>query len=94
MVEDTELASVIRDPSTGVEEEQEVKTLVQVPPFENVRKPGSDVKKDELVMRSGDKITRGGGEIGTLAFVGRREVSESVSRQNQIWLELRLLRIR
>ena len=76
MVEDTELVSVYRDPSTWIEEEQEVKTLVQVPPFDNVRKPGSDVKKGELVMRSGDKITRGGGEIGTLASIGRREVSE------------------
>jgi molybdopterin biosynthesis enzyme len=59
------------------EEEQEVKTLIQVPPLENVRKPGSDVQKDELVMRSGDKITRGGGELGTLAFVGKREASDS-----------------
>jgi len=84
MVEDTELVSVLRDPSAAIEEEREVKTLVQVPPFENVRKPGSDVKKDELVMKSGDKITRGGGEIGTLAFVGRREVSELDSRQSQI----------
>ena len=71
MVEDTELVAVAGD------EEQEIKTLVQVPPFENVRRPGSDVKKDELVMRSGDKITRGGGEIGTLAFVGKQEVSDS-----------------
>jgi gephyrin len=80
MVEDTELMSVYRDPSIGIEEEREVKTLVQVPPFDNIRKPGSDVKKGELVMRSGDKITRGGGEIGTLAFIGKREVSELDSR--------------
>lgn len=72
MVEDTELVSVSRD--QGIEEEKEVKTLVQVPPLDNVRQPGSDVRKGDLVMNAGDRITRGGGEVGTLTFVGRKEV--------------------
>lgn len=39
-----------------------------------MRSPGSDVRKGDLVMRHGDRISRGGGEVGTLAFVGRKEV--------------------
>jgi len=32
------------------------------------------VRKGDLVMRHGDRITRGGGEVGTLTFVGRKKV--------------------
>ncbi|PPQ73786.1 hypothetical protein CVT24_007532 [Panaeolus cyanescens] len=76
MVEDTRLVSVYEEGDVAglLKEEKEVDTLVQVPPGENVRKAGSDVKEGELVMRKGDRISRGGGEIGTLAFVGRKEV--------------------
>ncbi|CAA7259357.1 unnamed protein product [Cyclocybe aegerita] len=74
MVEDTQLVSTFKD-GTGIEdEEKEVKTLVQVPPSDNVRAPGSDVRTGDLVMRTGDRVTRGGGEVGTLTFVGRKEV--------------------
>lgn len=74
MVEDTRIVSVQGDTPSGLEEEKEVETLVQIPPFENVRRPGSDVKEGELVFSKGDKITRGGGELGTLAFIGRQNV--------------------
>lgn len=76
MVEDTELVSTVKDEKSGVLEESEVKTLVQVPPGDNVRATGSDVRKGDLVLRVGDRLTRGGGEVGTLTFVGRQEVCE------------------
>lgn len=69
IVEQTELVS-----STDDQEEGEVRTLVQVSPGENVRAPGSDVHKSDLVLRKGEAITGIGGEIGTLIFVGRSEV--------------------
>jgi len=75
MVEDTELVSTVDGTSGIANEEKEVEVLVQVPPADNVRAPGSDVRKDDLVMRAGDRVSRGGGEVGTLAFVGRKEVS-------------------
>jgi gephyrin len=75
MVEDTRLMSTIEHSSTSLlGEEKEVETLAQVPPGDNVRSPGSDVRKGDLVMRHGDRISRGGGEVGTLTFVGRKEV--------------------
>ncbi|TFK55434.1 molybdenum cofactor biosynthesis protein [Heliocybe sulcata] len=71
MVEDTRLASTVDDES---KEEKEVETLAQVPKGENVRAPGSDVEKGEKVLSRGAVIRAGGGEVGTLAFVGRKEV--------------------
>ncbi|KAF9236211.1 MoaB/Mog domain-containing protein [Melanogaster broomeanus] len=68
MVEDTELVSTLKDASGKDIEEQQVKTLVQVPRGENVRLPG------DLVLQKDEVITSLGGEIGTLAFVGRKEV--------------------
>jgi len=73
MVEDTELVS-----STGTggqAEEAEVRILAQVPVGENVRKLGSDVKRGDKVLEKGIRISEIGGEIGTLAFVGKRDVS-------------------
>lgn len=75
MVEDTELVSTVDGGSGIADEEKEVEILVQVPPADNVRAPGSDVRKDDLVMRAGDRVSRGGGEVGTLSFVGRKEVN-------------------
>ncbi|KAK7033547.1 hypothetical protein VNI00_012771 [Paramarasmius palmivorus] len=69
MVEDTQLLSTYRDG-----EEASVITLTQVPAGENVRDPGTDVRKGDLVLQKGERITSSGGEIGTLAFVGRKEV--------------------
>ncbi|KAH7887399.1 MoaB/Mog domain-containing protein [Phlebopus sp. FC_14] len=74
MVEDTELVSTIKDDNGEDVEEKQVKTLVQVPPGDNVREPGSDVRQGDLAMQHGDIITSLGGEIGTLTFIGRKEV--------------------
>lgn len=69
MVEDTKLVK-----SEGENEEVEVETLAQISQGENVRAPGSDVKQGDLALESGTLITSAGGEVGTLAFVGRKEV--------------------
>lgn len=74
MVEDTELVS-----STAEGEEKEVRLLAQVQFGENVRKPGSDVRKDDLILAKGSQITGVGGEIGSLAFIGKREVSSCLT---------------
>ncbi|KAJ3568822.1 hypothetical protein NP233_g5466 [Leucocoprinus birnbaumii] len=76
MVEDTKLVSTFGASDGDLEgEEKEVETLAQIPPAENVRAPGSDVHKGDLVLQKGERILGNGGEIGTLAFVGRKEVS-------------------
>ncbi|KIK96138.1 hypothetical protein PAXRUDRAFT_32580 [Paxillus rubicundulus Ve08.2h10] len=74
MVEDTELVSTIKDANGNDIEEKQVKTLVQVPKEENIRLPGSDVRAGDLALQKDEVITTLGGEIGTLAFVGRKEV--------------------
>jgi len=76
MVEDTRLISSHTDENGADDEEKEVETLTQILSGENVRKPGSDVRKGDLVLRAGKRIISGGGDIGTLAFVGKKEVSE------------------
>lgn len=70
MVEDTQLVSTSEDG-----EEVEIETLAKVSVGENTRQPGSDVKKGDLVLEKGVLLSSGGGEIGTLAFVGKQEVS-------------------
>ncbi|KAG0697308.1 MoaB/Mog domain-containing protein [Suillus ampliporus] len=74
MVEDTELLSTAKDANGEDAEEKEVKTLAQVPPGDNIREPGSDVHKGDLVLQRGEVLTSLGGEVGTLAFVGRKEI--------------------
>ncbi|KAK2465926.1 hypothetical protein APHAL10511_001567 [Amanita phalloides] len=74
MVEDTRLVSSHKNEDGTDGEEKEVETLAQIPPGENVRKPGSDVRTGDLVLQAGERILSSGGEIGTLAFVGRKEV--------------------
>lgn len=69
MVEDTRLHS-----ADAEGEEVEVEALAQVAPGQNVRKPGSDVKKGELALEKGTVVHAHGGEIGTMAFVGRQKV--------------------
>ncbi|KLO16304.1 hypothetical protein SCHPADRAFT_823382, partial [Schizopora paradoxa] len=71
MVEDTQLVSTAPE---NPDEELEVRTLAQVPAGENVRTPGSDVRYGALVLNKGTLLSGTGGEIGTLAFVGRKEV--------------------
>ena len=75
MVEDTRLRSTHRTPLGEEVEEAEVETLVQVPRGENVRDPGSDVRQGDLVLERGTVVNSAGGEVGTLAFVGRTKVS-------------------
>jgi gephyrin len=75
MVEDTRLVSTQKDVDGEDGEEYEVETMAQVPAGENVRQPGSDVKTGDLVLQKEGVITSLGGEIGTLTFVGRKEVS-------------------
>lgn len=79
MVEDTELVSTVNEADGQDAEEKEVKTLVQVPPGDNIRDPGSDVRQGDLVLQSGEVLTSLGGEVGTLAFVGRKEVGKQLT---------------
>ncbi|TKY87005.1 hypothetical protein EX895_003682 [Sporisorium graminicola] len=69
MVEDTELLE------ERVGEEVRVKVLAQVDAGENVRAGGSDVRAGQVVLRKGTTISALGGEIGTLAFLGRSSVN-------------------
>jgi gephyrin len=74
MVEDTVVKSTHKDEMGNELEEAEIETLAQIPKGENIRFPGSDVKTGDLVF-SKDTILDGlGGDIGTLAFVGKKEV--------------------
>ncbi|GAW06437.1 molybdenum cofactor biosynthesis protein [Lentinula edodes] len=82
MVEDTKLVATYpeapsSDDTTGGQpgEEWKVETLIPAPPSRfNIRQPGSDVRQGDLVMRKGERITSGGGEIGSLIFIGKKEV--------------------
>lgn len=79
MVEETRLVSTIADPGGIMDgEEKEVETLVPVRAGDRIRSPGSDVLQGDLVLQKGERITSAGGEIGTLTFVGRKEVTRSV----------------
>ena len=88
MVEDTRLISSHTGENGTDGEEKEVETLAQVPAGENVRRPGSDVRKGDLVLQAGERILSSGGEIGTLAFVGRKEVSKALLEYKHSYLEL------
>lgn len=71
MVEDTNLHSLTEDGK----EEKEIEILAEgVKPGENVREVGSDIKKGDVILRKGDKISVVGGELGLLVSVGRAEV--------------------
>ena len=77
MVEDTVIKSTHKNKEGGDLEEAEIQTLAQIPKGENIRLPGSDVKAGDLVL-SKDTILDGlGGDVGTLAFVGKKEVCVS-----------------
>lgn len=69
MVEDTELIHAVDG------KELTVQVLAKVEPGENVRQRGSDVKVGQVVLGKGTTISALGGEIGTLAFLGRSSVS-------------------
>lgn len=44
-----------------------------------MRQPGSDAKEGDKVLDKGTVIGSGGGEVGLLGFVGKREVCPGVS---------------
>lgn len=75
MVEDTKLYSTVKDSQGNDVEEAEVETLVPILTKENIRDPGSDTKKGDLVLDKQQVLRDVGGEIGTLAFVGRTKVT-------------------
>lgn len=77
MVEDTVIKSTHKDEQGGDLEEAEIETLVRIPQGENIRLPGSDVKAGDLVFSKDTMLDGLGGDIGTLAFVGKREVCVS-----------------
>lgn len=69
--------------TTGSDDGQEFEIrilLEKVPVGDNVRQPGSDARKGERVLEKGTVIGSGGGEVGLLGFVGKREVSWNTRR--------------
>ncbi|KAF8056267.1 MoaB/Mog domain-containing protein [Lyophyllum atratum] len=75
MGEDTRLISTHQARGSPLDgEEKEIEILAQVPAGENVCAAGSDVRKGDLVLQKGDIIRSSGEEVGTLAFIGRKEV--------------------
>jgi gephyrin len=71
MVEDTEVASANE---AGTEEATVDIMTDETKAGENVREPGSDIKRGALVLRKGTTITSIGGEVGSLAAAGIRNV--------------------
>ncbi|CUA70367.1 Gephyrin [Rhizoctonia solani] len=74
MVEDTKVASQFSTEEGEEGEEKTVQLLAEIDVGENVRKAGSDVRAGDKVLAAGDVISGLGGEIGALAFIGRRQV--------------------
>jgi gephyrin len=91
MVEDTRLVTTVKNSADQDIEEETVEILVQLPAGENIRTPGSDVRKGDLVLRRGDVIRSIGGEIGTLAFVGRGEVGSCSLAPHNAYIVIILL---
>ena len=48
--------------------------MSDIPRGDNVRQPGSDAKRGEKVLDKSTVIGSGGGEVGLLGFVGKRQV--------------------
>lgn len=71
MIEDTELVSL--NPSS-ITEEESIKILIDVKHSQHVRQVGSDVRKGELVLRSGSLMGENGGEVAMLVSNGIPEV--------------------
>ncbi|CAE6485640.1 unnamed protein product [Rhizoctonia solani] len=74
MVEDTRVGSLFSAEEGQEGEEKTVELLAEIDVGENVRKAGSDVRIGDKILAAGDVISGLGGEIGTLAFVERRQV--------------------
>lgn len=72
MVEDTE---VLEETSDGARrEEKRVRILAPAHPLENVRQPGSDVRKGNTVMKAGTVLNATGGDLAALHFIGADRV--------------------
>ena len=84
MVEDTVVKSTLKDQVGRDLEETEIETLVRIPKGENVRLPGSDVKAGDLVFSEGAILDGLGGDVGTLAFVGKKEVRISLATHTDV----------
>lgn len=80
MVEDTVVKSTHEDEGGSHLEEAEIETLAQIPRGENIRLPGSDVSAGDLVFSKHAVLDGLGGDVGTLAFIGKNEVSVSYYR--------------
>ncbi|QRW15852.1 gamma-glutamyltranspeptidase [Rhizoctonia solani] len=74
MVEDTRVGSQFSAEEGQEGEEKTVELLAEVDVGENVRKSGSDVRIGDRVLAAGDVVSGLGGEVGALAFVGRKQV--------------------
>ncbi|CAK7200268.1 hypothetical protein SEUCBS139899_002959 [Sporothrix eucalyptigena] len=72
MVENTVLHALTED---GAEEREVEIRAANVRDGDNVREVGSDVRKGQLLLRKGDKITAVGGEVGLLASAGVQHVT-------------------
>ncbi|KAL1905354.1 hypothetical protein Sste5344_008847 [Sporothrix stenoceras] len=72
MVENTVLQSLTDD---GAEERDVEIRAANVRDGDNMREVGSDVRKGQLVLRKGAKITAVGGEVGLLASAGVQQVT-------------------
>lgn len=83
MVEDTIVKSTRKDEKGCDLEEAEIETLAQIPKGENIRSPGSDVKAGDLTFSKGAIIDGLGGDLGTLAFIGKKEVRLSCYRNRR-----------
>jgi gephyrin len=71
MVEDTAIASLTED---GTEEATVAILTDAVVAGENVREPGSDIRRGEVVLARGTRVSALGGEVGVLAAAGIRQV--------------------
>ncbi|KAG8720093.1 hypothetical protein FRC08_001194 [Ceratobasidium sp. 394] len=75
MVEDTRVESQFTAEEGQEGEEKAIELLAEIDVGENVRKAGSDVHAGDQVLAAGDVVTSLGGEIGALAFIGRKQVA-------------------
>lgn len=66
------------DKTAEGKEELEIEVLCTTPAGDNVRQAGSDAKKGTKVLDAGTVIGGGGGEVGLLGFVGKREVRSPI----------------
>lgn len=91
MVEDTSLVSshISSMNDTQENDEKEIETLAKVDIGENVRQAGSDLRAGDKVLDNGHVIGNTGGDIGTLAFIGRKSVGNQVTIMHPLLISRR-----